>query len=192
MKGWWNIAFGVVVGLLAGGVVFLATRPARGEPVLLIATPTPAPYLVHVTGAVLNPGAYEFMPGSRIRDALAAAGASPQADVQALNLAAFLEDGQRLTVPAIAPTQKPGQPAATAPAAPLVEQPAQASLLININTASQAELELLPGIGPVMAARVIEYRDENGGFEKIEDLLDVSGIGPATFERIKNLITVEE
>lgn len=192
MKGWWNIAFGVVVGLLAGGVVFLATRPARGEPVLLIATPTPAPYLVHVTGAVLNPGAYEFMPGSRIRDALAAAGASSQADVQALNLAAFLEDGQRLTVPAIAPTQKPGQPAATAPAAPLVEQPAQASLLININTASQAELELLPGIGPVMAARVIEYRDENGGFEKIEDLLDVSGIGPATFERIKNLITVEE
>lgn len=192
MKGWWNIAFGVVVGLLAGGVVFLATRPARGEPVLLIATPTPAPYLVHVTGAVLNPGAYEFMPGSRIRDALAAAGASSQADVQALNLAAFLEDGQRLTVPAIAPTLKPGQPAATAPAAPLVEQPAQASLLININTASQAELELLPGIGPVMAARVIEYRDENGGFEKIEDLLDVSGIGPATFERIKNLITVEE
>lgn len=192
MKGWWNIAFGVVVGLLAGGVVFLATRPARGEPVLLIATPTPAPYLVHVTGAVLNPGAYEFMPGSRIRDALAAAGASPQADVQALNLAAFLEDGQRLTVPAIAPTLKPGQPAATAPTAPLVEQPAQASLLININTASQAELELLPGIGPVMAARVIEYRDENGGFEKIEDLLDVSGIGPATFERIKNLITVEE
>jgi competence protein ComEA len=135
---------------------------------------------------------YVFAEGSRVQDAITAAGGlSSDADLSALNLAARLEDGQQLNVPAGGGSS----PAATATAGFRVLTPSAptstpSSRLININTASAEDLATLPGIGPTTAQRIIEYRTENGPFARIEDLMNVAGIGPATFDNIRNLITV--
>lgn len=198
MKSWQTVLFGVLVGLLAAGTVFLATRPPRGTPIQLLPRPTPTPVVVHLIGAVLAPGVYELPPASRVRDAIAAAGGfSPQADTGRVNQAAFLEDGAQIYIPTLPPelpsftppTPAPGTPAPAKPELPLTPQP-KASHLIDINTASQAELETLPGIGPALAGRIIEYRQTNGPFQSIEAIQEVSGIGPAKFEALRELITV--
>jgi competence protein ComEA len=108
-----------------------------------------------------------------------------EADAQMLNLAAPLQDGQRLWVPFI--VIEDGQPQGGTPA---VTAPDNSPGLVNINTADQAELESLPGIGPVTAQKIIAYREINGAFATIEDIQLVSGIGPATFDKIKDLITI--
>jgi competence protein ComEA len=186
----------VVAGLLAGfvlaGAVFFVARPPAGKPVTLEAPPTQAPLQVHVIGAVLRPGVYIFAEGSRVQDAVTAAGgATSDADLNALNLAALLEDGQQLNVPSsvgagAAPSPTAGFRVLPPPASP----PTPGAQLININTASAGELASLPGIGPTTAQRIVDYRTQNGPFARIEDLLNVAGIGPATFDNIRALITV--
>lgn len=187
MKDWWKIAFGVLCGLLGAGLILLVARQPRGESIRLLPPPTPAPLIVHVDGAVAQPGVYTLAVGSRVQDAIQAAGGLlPEANTASVNLAAILQDGSRVFVPTLQPTSPPG--------APIVSPPARFSPslgnLININTATQAELESLPGIGPALAQRVIAYREANGPFQSIEDIMKVSGIGPKTFEKIKDLITV--
>lgn len=196
MKSPWGLAFGVLIGLLAAGGLFLLARPPGGEPVKLLPAPSPAPLLVHVTGAVFQPGVYALPPGSRLQDALqAAGGALESADVQALNLAAALVDGQRLAVPQLAPTPLAVEPGSL-PELPErstgveIPLPSPTPGLVDINTADLAALDTLPGIGPVIAQRIIDYRLAHGAFQTAEDLLDVSGIGPATLEKILPLITV--
>ena len=126
--------------------------------------------------------------GSRVRDAIQAAGDTlPGANPDALNLAAALEDGAKVDVPLLNP---PTQKAATAAPGPLPDS-APLTGPININQATQSELESLPGIGPVIAQRIIAYRDENGVFTTPEAIQNVSGIGPATYDKIRDLITVD-
>jgi competence protein ComEA len=195
MKDWWKIPFGVVCGLLGVGVILLVSSQPRGQPITLVPPPTPIPIVVHITGAVIHPGVYTLPPGSRVQDAIqAAGGASQDADLEAVNLAGFLEDGSRLSIPRIQPIppteEVPPTPGSSrggneAPLFPSSDNP------ININTANQAELESLPGIGPVYAQRIIAYREANGPFTTIEDIIKVSGIGQSTFELIMELITVE-
>jgi competence protein ComEA len=187
----------VVLGLLGGfflaGLAFLIARAPSGQSIPLEGPPTPMPLQVHVVGAVLRPGLYAFVENSRVQDAITAAGGlTSDAQVDALNLAARLEDGQQLRVPAISEVARP---TATSRAnfRVLPSPPATATAqgnLININTASAEELASLPGIGPTTAQRIVEHRTENGPFQRIEDLLDVAGIGPATFDSIQALITV--
>jgi competence protein ComEA len=145
--------------------------------------------VVHVSGAVARPGVYELPAGSRIQDALLAAGdILPGANPEALNLAALLEDGAKIVVPLLEPPTDLIPSLASSPALP-----ANGGLPIgpiDINQATQVELESLPGIGPVIAQRIIAYRDENGPFTTAEAIQNVAGIGPATFEDIENLITV--
>jgi competence protein ComEA len=176
MKSAWLLAFGLAGGLLAAGVLFLVTRPPRGSPVALLPLPTPAALEVHVAGAVLNPGVYTLPPGSRVHAALEAAGGpAGDANLEALNLAEFLADGEQLRVPT------------------RVEAATQASTaanLLDLNTAAQAELEALPGIGPIMAERIITYRQEHGPFVYLEDIMAVEGIGEGIFAEIKSLVTV--
>lgn len=194
MKTWWGIAFGVVFGFLAAAGLYLTTSTPRGEPVQLLPAPTTAPLVVHVSGAVVNPGIYSLPDNSRVQDALEAAGGLlPDANPNSMNLAAYIRDGERIWVPNQIPTAV--QNSSDEPTNPSGENNQEAnnpsSNLININTATQAELERLPGIGPVTAGKIITYRQTFGPFTSIEDIQKVSGIGTVTFENIQSLITVE-
>jgi competence protein ComEA len=185
MKARWAIPFGVLCGFLVAGLLFLVSSPPRGEPIQLLPPPTSVPLQVYVVGAVVQPGIQALPPGSRVQDALVAAGGLlPEANTTVLNLAAYVADGERIYVPLSIPTEERA----------MSTDPIQTSGygLININTASQAELEKLPGIGPVTAQNIITYRDTNGRFASIEAILDVPGIGPKTLEEIQQLICVED
>lgn len=186
----------VLIGLLAGfilaGALLLVSRLPAGKPVTLEPAPTQAPIEVHVIGAVVRPGVYSFPEGSRVQDAVTAAGGLlAEADPNAINLAARLEDGEQLDVP-----YQAGSAPRSSSAAPFqvvsTQGPSTSSAdLININTATLQELDSLPGIGPTTAQKIIDYRQQHGPFRQIEEIMNVSGIGPATFDRIKDLITVD-
>lgn len=193
VKTGWAIVFAVSCTLLMAGVVFLAVSPRRGAPVVLSAPPSPEPVMVHVVGAVVKPGVYQLPPGSHVQDAIAKAGGlGADADGETLNQAALVMDGQQILVPArrVEQTTEPQVVETGVPERAQVVQVAQSGL-ININTASQAELESLPAIGPALAKRIIAYREAHGPFPSIEKIVDVAGIGPATFKKIETLITVE-
>jgi competence protein ComEA len=151
-------------------------------PVAVSASPEAPPLIVDVAGAVRKPGVYEFHDGDRVVDAIEAAGGpTRKASLDALNLAAPLTDGVQIFVPVAVPAGAgiPAAPGASAPPAP-----------VNINTASATELEALPGIGEVIAQRIVDYRTQNGPFASVDALLDVSGIGDATLGDIRDLVTV--
>jgi len=190
MKTWWWLVLGVLFGLLSAGVILIASSPPRGATIVLLPPPTPLPMQIHVTGAVQHPGLYLLPQESRVRDAIEAAGGfSEDASYNAVNLAAFLEDGTQLLVPVLNQAVKSSDVILSPPDA---YQPAvqQTFTIVNINTASQAELETLPNIGPVTAQKIIAFRDEFGDFAMIEEIKKVSGIGSLTFESIEAYITV--
>jgi competence protein ComEA len=188
--------FGLLASLFVAGLLLIVTRrrPA-GQPVLLPEVPTAIPLRVHVTGAVVAPGIYSLPRGSLWQDAIAAAGGgSPNADLSHVNLARALTDGDQIVVPALAPTAAPAPPTSTAalgaPTATPATRAGGISLKVNINTASAVELDTLPGIGPALAQQIIDDRAAHGNFNTIEDIMQVSGIGPATSDKLKDLITV--
>jgi competence protein ComEA len=175
------------------------TVPAAGEPVAsgqgtvpststAPAPPTSPPrVVVHVAGAVAGPGVYELAAGSRVGDAVAAAGgAAPDAVVDAVNLAAPVSDGQQVYVPHLGETSGPAPPGAAPPAAG-VTAPAGP---LDINAATAEELLALPGVGPVLAAAIVRHREDSGPFTSVDGLLDVSGIGPARLESLRELVRV--
>jgi|RhiMetdeSRZDD1v2_1073273.scaffolds.fasta_scaffold54293_5 competence protein ComEA len=182
------MAAGVLFGLFVALLIWVVSRNPRGQAVTLRPVPTEKPLIVHVTGAVPRPGVYALAQGSRVQDAISAAGGFlADAEKSGINLARALEDGEQLEIP----YAEGASPVIGTEIPPLVlTEPSTSSELININTASQAELETLPGIGPTTAQRIIEYREQNGPFVNTEDIINVPGIGSGTYERIKNLITV--
>ena len=185
-----TVLLGVLAGFILAGALFLVSRTPAGKPVELLPAPTKMPILVNVVGAVPRPGLYEFPQGSRVRDAVnAAGGLLTDADTAAVNLAAPLEDGQQLEIPSLN-GEVGGTPAPAPTAAPTRAAVPTASELVNINTATLEELDKLPGIGPTTAQNIIDYRTEHGPFQRIEDLMNVPNVGPATFDRLKELITV--
>jgi competence protein ComEA len=146
-------------------------------------TASGAAIFVHILGAVASPGLYELHEGDRAVDAVAAAGGfGPNADQAGLNLARFVTDGEQIVVPEIgqAPPAAGGGVAGGGAVVPGK---------VNLNTADAATLETLPRVGPAMAARIIEWRETNGRFTAVEDLMSVSGIGEKTFEGLKDLVT---
>ena len=186
----------IVLAALLATVVFMvvARRPA-GQAVVLPDPATPAPLRVHVVGAVAQPGVYSLPAGSIAQDAIAAAGGATRlANLQGLNLAALLHDGEQVIVPQLAGAEGTNAPAgAAAPTAgrtPALSATAALTGLVNVNTATAAELEALPEIGPALAQRIVDYRTAHGPFTALDDLLDVSGIGPATLDAIRDLITL--
>ncbi|MBH0009130.1 ComEA family DNA-binding protein [Salinibacterium sp. SWN1162] len=177
----------IVVVLVALGCAVLATtlsgsptavEIARGEvgsddDALVVESPA---LFVHVTGAVVRPGLFELAEGSRVIDAIAAAGGfTEDANRDQLNLARVLTDGEQFAVPAA------GDEADAATAS---------DGRVNLNTADAAALDTLPRIGPAMAARILAWREANGRFTSIDDLRNVAGIGDATFDGLRELVTV--
>lgn len=156
-------------------------------------TPEPVTIKVHVEGAVQNPGLYTLAEGARVHDAIVAAGgALPEGVPGALNLAAPLADGTKIYVytreeleTGCAPKAFGASYAPAQPGAPAGAGYGAASGLVSINTASAAELEALPGIGPATAQKIIEYRTLHGPFRSVDDLIHVSGIGPKTLEKLR-------
>lgn len=202
MKNILYVLLGVMAGFALAGLLFFVSRAPAGEAIVLQPAPTKSPIAVHVIGAVPRPGLYEFVVGARVQDAIdAAGGLLTSADVEAINLAALLEDGQQIAIPyksGLEPAETfseelNGENSLDLPKdnqdETLLEENTDTDL-ININTASLEELDSLPGIGPTIAQRIIDYREENGPFNTIEDIMNVSGIGPSTFEAIQDLITV--
>lgn len=188
MKDLWKILFGVLCGLLGSGIILLTLRQPAGEPVTLRPLSTPAPLTIYLVGSVHNPGVYTLPAGSRIQDAVQAAGGLlPEAVPESVNLATILEDGERIFIPDLNDIDSSENSTGELPER---STHIEGLVLININTASQSELELLPGIGPVTAQKIIEFRQTNGPFSSIEAILDVPGIGDKTLAEIKDLITI--
>jgi competence protein ComEA len=144
--------------------------------------PTAAPVRCHVVGAVRTPGVYTLPPGALVQDAvLAAGGPSDDADLERLNLATVIQDQEQIIVPEQSAALRVNTPGT------IVESDGG---LVNINTADSERLQTLPRIGPVLAGRIIDYRDQHGPFAAVDDLTLVKGIGEATLERLRPLTTV--
>ena len=185
-----------VVALAAGGAVYAGIH-GQEEAVTLDAGTTPqgeAPVkeseiVVYVAGAVNHPGVVQLAEGARAKDAVDACGGFlPTADTNGVNLAQKLKDGMQITVPEKSPQGTAVQGAAggaqAGAAKPLPEG------MVNINTADEKELDKLPGIGPAMAKRIVEYRMENGAFQAPEEIKRVKGIGDAKYEKMKDKIAL--
>jgi competence protein ComEA len=196
----------VVVGVLlfAGGVKYAQVKGRAAEadkPVLQKSGENEKrEILVHVAGAVARPGVYRLPRGSRVADAVEKAGPTAEAHMDAINLAAALTDGQKVIVPAKEAASPAGMGSAGTDAGrsnPFAVPAGGSSAggktataaLVNINTADAAQLDTLPGIGPALAQRIIQYRETNGPFQSIEDIKNVSGIGDKKYEALKDLIS---
>jgi competence protein ComEA len=194
-RNWLLITLTVVC--LAGVAVFYLRQPTQ-EPIEIIpaatliptvpgTTPSPSQLRVYITGAIAHPDVYLLPPGSIVKDLVQVAGGlTAEANEAGFNQALELTDQQHIHVPNIGEVSPPVK------SDPNQAQPGQpAEKLINLNTASLAELETLPGIGPTLAQRILDYRENIGGFTSIEQLKEVSGIGEATFEEIAPLATLQ-
>jgi competence protein ComEA len=168
----------------AGGVIYVR-RPVAQPMEIVEPSPTPVPspvqLAVYVTGAVVNPGVYYLPEESRVQDALEAAGGpATDADLDRVNLARRVQDEEQIYFPAVGEEDLP----ATASTG------GSQGGTININTASVGELEGLPGIGPKLAQCIVDYRESNGPFATIEEIMEVQGIGQGVFEDIRESISV--
>jgi len=187
----------LVIAILLGGYRLIEGWP-RKEPIeitqptaaetVISAKPTPVNMLVHVVGAVERPGVYVLPEGSRLCDAVEAAGGFAQnADPERMNLADYVHDAQQVYVPKIG-SDVPPRPT---PMDGRTTRGDTGSGLINLNTATSTELESLPGIGPALAERIIAYREAQGPFASPEEVMNVSGIGETRYEQMRGLITTQ-
>ncbi len=188
-------------GIILAGTIWALRRPDPPPMVILTATPrptetpratpTPGSVIIDIAGAVAKPGVYTLPVGSRVQDALTMAGGTlPNAETRGLNLARKLNDGEQIYIPTFA--EATSAPMVTAVKSNRLPTPTRTPIgKININTATVEELDALPGIGPAIAQRIVDYRTQNGPFKVIEDIKQVRGIGDAIFADIKDNITVE-
>ena len=181
-----KVLLGLVAALLVAGALWRMLQPAAPAPDRFTleagnatggaaAVEEAEPLVIHIVGAVRRPGVYRLPPGSRVEDLVkAAGGAEADADLERVNLARPLFDGEQVIIYRIG------------------EEPARggAPAKININRASVEELTPLPGIGPARAERIVAYREENGYFSDPSEIMDVSGIGESIYKSIADLITV--
>ena len=154
--------------------------------------------IIHITGSVKNPGIVKLKEGSIIEDAIESAGGlTENADITKVNLAYVVEDGTKIKIPSASEEDIGDEDIIDSKSGDniIIEENAvpsnNSTQTININKATEKEFETLPGIGPSLASKIIEYRNQNGKFESIEDIKNVNGIGDNKYEKIKDLITVK-
>ena len=177
LKEWMKIPLGIIIGLVITAFILIVSSPPRGKPITLTPAPTAA-LIVQVDGSVANPGTYALLPGSRVSDAISAAGGFlPDAPSASINLARPLKDGEKLVI--TDQTQVP------------VAADLGGTALIDLNIATLEQLDLLPGIGQTRAEAIIQYRIDHGNFVTIDELRNISGFGEALFDQIKTLVTVQ-
>ena len=183
----------IAIGCLAL-LLFLASkllsRPHQSAGLARPAAPptetaaAPAVVVVDVVGAVRRPGLYRLEQGARIADAVArAGGATAKADLALINLAAPLADGEQVVVP------KPGAAAPSAPSGAAGPAGAPATGPVHLSSATLEQLDSLPGIGPVTAQKILDYRQKHGAFTSVDELDAVPGIGPARLDQLKDLVS---
>ena len=202
MRSWlgnYGVSFGVSLAVVAVAWLVVSSRPALPPIEIrpLEASPTlPPPIYIHVDGAVTAPGVYPFLSGARVFEAIeAAGGATEDAELGELNLAARVADGQKLVIPVRRPPPEASLESVTSPAPATNLAPAQPAAVqgarINLNTATQRILETLPGIGPVTAQRIIDYRQTRGPFTRVDQLREARLVNTSVFERVRDLVSVD-
>ena len=195
-----STALALVCALLAGLVLAgnrlartgTASAPVVAAPLEPVAPARSENLVVHVVGAVRRPGLYHLHEGQRVADAVARAGGpTGRADLAALNLAAPLVDGTQVLVPARVAIAAPGSPSAPdeASGAGAATGGAGAQPKVSLATATLEQLDALPGVGPVTAQKIVDYRTEHGPFRSVDDLDQVPGIGPTRVENLRDLVT---
>lgn len=172
------IAYGVLVGLIFSGLILLLDSPPKTGAIELIPPPTPLPMKVFISGSVNQPGVYHLKPDSRLMDLIEAAGGTSLTDLSAYNLASQLYDGQHVHL--------------SAEIVGLDQPSISVDKKVNINEADLKLLQSLPGIGETKAQEIIKYREQNGFFTQIKDILNVPGIGDYTYDLIKDLIVTNQ
>lgn len=177
----------IVAGLLTVGLTTILDRFDR--PSIVVEPSAQGDVVIQVDGAVATPGVYTLPPNARLIDVIAASGGlAANADMTTLNLASRLGDGESITIPELGAASQETQ--ATAPVAST--SVAASAGRININSASAAELEELPGIGPVLASRIVESRTQEGTFASVDDLIRIKGISQSMVEELAPLISVDD
>lgn len=185
MKPWQQLLLGLCFGFLATGILLLVARKPSGRPVELLFPPTPEPIMVHVTGAVVSPGVYELPAGSRVLQAVQAAGGfSDEANQETVNLAASLSDGMMVRVPMV------GEELAGDVLRSGTGDEVTGIEPVDLNSATKEDLMRLPNIGPTRAEAIINYRETYGPFQSVEEIINVSGIGMDTYEVVRDLVIV--
>ena len=178
------VLIALTIAALSAGIILLVSDRSSGSPGVEIMLPTVTPTTdskVYVSGAVYDPGVYLMQVGDRLVDAIAAAGGATQgARLSCINLALRVDDEAHVHVPEPAEACQP----------PSGSETAREDVRIYLNTATAQQLEALPGIGTVKAQAIIDYRESNGPFRSIEEVMEVRGIGPAIYESIRDLISV--
>jgi competence protein ComEA len=172
-----GVGIAVLAALMAIGIMIWVDRM---QPVIIsISAPVEDSMFVAVSGAVSSPGVVEVPPGARLQEVVDAAGGFREdADTTRLNLAGRVGDGEQVDIPAILDTGSESPDATATPG------------LIDLNTASIAELDQLPGIGEVLAGRIVDYRDTNGPFTSVDQLSEIEGISPRLVDEIRPFVTV--
>ncbi|SDW50158.1 competence protein ComEA [Arthrobacter sp. yr096] len=210
----WRVAVVVAMvgaGIMAWHVWHSAAEQPTSEPLSRSTSSSPGPpdqssspqpvatdaeastkLLVHVAGAVQKPGVVSLPPGSRVFQAIdAAGGATTNAELGGLNLAEVVQDGAKVRVPALGEAEQPSPSAPAGSASGSTGNSTGGGAKININTASLEELGTLPRVGPVTAQRIVDWRKEHGQFASVDELDAVDGIGPKLMESLKDLVTVQ-
>jgi competence protein ComEA len=181
------VLLGCVVGVYNQNLASKRSSPESSPSVVLLENKEkiePIGYYVHISGAVIREGVYKLKKGDRLIDLIRLSGALSNADLDSINLAEVLTDGQKVLIPRKTLKIAADNKISTATVSN------KESKIININTADEKAIDSLPGIGPVMAKRIVDYRSENGRFSNIEELKEVPGISEKKFEKLKKYISV--
>ncbi len=202
MKSWLLILYGVLLGLLAAGLILLIAQPQRGHSITLSPAPTPTrtpipeptatpePILIQIGGEVIHPGIYALAESARLGELIDLAGGfTYAADIERVNQAMLLRDSDYFYIPAVG--EEIPETARNAPGSLYAAQDPIYNYPLDLNQASKEALESIPGIGPSKAEDILQYKESIGQFTSLEELLDVPGIGEVTLEALRDYLIVE-